>query len=226
MAFFFKRGVLAVATVFAAGPHHGDGAGGSQWPEGQSYRGVRSCPSLFQRACIKGTFNNPSLWLQDGVKILCKQRCCCAVTHNLLSWSYLKFIFVFHSAPGGEGSVIIGVGRRGDQMGDHCPGCMETTSQTVHERGSILGRNTHNGTQAQFCYFKSKFMCPLSWNQGCTFFTKNWFYFGLDGYRVELHLCDWKEMPQKKHEINAVWIKVQIENHFLFSHTLSLSHPH
>lgn len=70
----------------------------------------------------------------------------------------LHLFFVFHSAPGGEGSVIISVGRRGDQMGDHCPGCMETTSQTVHERGSVLGRNTHNETQAWFCYFKSKFM--------------------------------------------------------------------
>lgn len=125
---------------------------------------------------------------------------CLASNQNLLSWSYHKFVFVFRPAPGGEGSVVVGVGRRGDQMGDHCSGCMETTSQTVHERGSVLGRNTHNGTQVQI-------------NVDCQE-AKN-------GYRVALHLCNWKEMPHKKHD----WIKVQTENHLLFSHTLSILTP-
>lgn len=50
---------------------------------------------------------------------------------------------------GGEGPVVICARRRGDQMGDHCPCCVETTSQTVHERGGIPGRHTHAYTEGQ-----------------------------------------------------------------------------
>lgn len=41
---------------------------------------------------------------------------------------------------GGEGPVVVGVGGRGNQMGDHCPGCVETTCQAVYERGCVPGR--------------------------------------------------------------------------------------
>lgn len=50
--YYLKKNVLVVDV---AGPHHGDGAGGSQWPKSESHRGVCTCPSLFQRACNKGT---------------------------------------------------------------------------------------------------------------------------------------------------------------------------
>lgn len=42
---------------------------------------------------------------------------------------------------GGEGPVVISAGGRGHPMGDHRPSCVETTRQTVHERGCIPGRN-------------------------------------------------------------------------------------
>ncbi|MEQ2182740.1 hypothetical protein GOODEAATRI_025305, partial [Goodea atripinnis] len=41
---------------------------------------------------------------------------------------------------GGEGPVFISAGRRGYQMGDHRPSCVETTSQAVYERGRVPGR--------------------------------------------------------------------------------------
>ena len=50
----FNSSVIST-VVFAAGPHHGDGAGGGQRSEGPGHRGVRSRPALLQGTRPQGT---------------------------------------------------------------------------------------------------------------------------------------------------------------------------
>lgn len=103
--------------AFTAGPHHGNGAGGGQRPEGPGHRGVRSRPALLQ-----GT-------RPEGKSSLCSLEALAR---------YRGFHLVLSS--GGEGPVVHRPGGGGHQMGDHRPGCVATTCQTVHERGCVPGR--------------------------------------------------------------------------------------
>lgn len=43
------------------GSDYGDGAGGSEWSEGQSHRGVRPCAEVLPSACFEGMTSE--LWL-------------------------------------------------------------------------------------------------------------------------------------------------------------------
>lgn len=120
---------VSVVVVYTAGSHHGDRAGGSQRSEGQSHRGVCSCSTFLQGTCPKGTSlsSSPSFcWFVFEAHIF--------IGFSLLSW----LIFIL----GSEGPVLISAGRRGDKMGDHCPCCVETACETVHEGGCILGKDT------------------------------------------------------------------------------------
>lgn len=141
----------AVTFVFAAGPHHGDWAGGSKRSEGQGHRGVCSRPAVLQGTCSKGAVTHICIYLDMSYL---KTRCCCTVAHKAFSQrEYFSLMDAHISSPilgsvihwfflGAEGPVVICTGGRGDQMGDHRPRCVETACQTVHERGCIPGRST------------------------------------------------------------------------------------
>ena len=72
----------AVMFVFAAGPHHGDGAGGGKRSAGQGHRGVCSRTAVLQGTCSKGAVTNICTYLDMSYL---KMRSCCTVTYKAFS---------------------------------------------------------------------------------------------------------------------------------------------
>lgn len=104
---------------------------------------------------------------------------------------------------GSEGPVVVCTGGRGDPMGDHCPCRLETTCQTVHERGCILGRKQHwdidsKALQATKNTFEMKRKCwfsvggsPRPWNQPLPNIPLKWAAFEELRHTLTRLSCSW-----------------------------------